>query len=131
MGARRTETVMGCNPGHPSALSQIQFKPVGRLKIYGGLGLKHTGEKPHSQGLHRRLISLGNQAEIIINQAALPGEAVPVGSAWFECWLDALGLHYHGADLEPSTCPRYTHRQPDTDGSSTESSTGREPQQPP
>lgn len=85
-------TPIGCNSGgqHPCALSQIQLKPVGRLKIYCGVGLKHSGENPHSQDPHRSLISLGKQAEIIINQRCQ--ERLPVESALAgcPCWVLAV-----------------------------------------
>lgn len=67
------------------------------------MGLKHTGETPHSQCPHRSLISLGNCTKIIIKQRMLPREAAPVGSDQAGCWLEALGLCYQEAD------PPYTH----------------------
>lgn len=93
-----------------SAHSQIQFKPVGRLKNYCRVGLKRTGETPHSQCPHRSLIVLENRAKIIINQVMLPREAVPVGSGQAGCWLEALRLCYQKAD--PPTTQTHTAQGP-------------------
>lgn len=85
---------IGCNSGgqHPCALSQIQFKPLGRLNIYCGVGLRHNDENPHSQDPHRSLNSLGKQAEIIINQCCQERLSVESTLAGCPCWILAVCL---------------------------------------
>lgn len=80
-------------------------------KNYCGVGLKHTGETSHSQCPYRSLISLGNWAKIVINQAMLPREAVPVRPGQAGCCLEALRLRHHRADpsLHPSSHSTQTH----------------------
>lgn len=49
---------------------------------YYCIGLQHTAGSPHMQCPHRRLVSLGNQARNLTNQAELPREAVPACGVW-------------------------------------------------